>query len=111
MQKTGRMKKVIAITTMIATMAVTVLSPIGIVENAQAARMPRQVEALDRGLIAVSAWDGVFLSWRFLGTDPEDIGFNVYRNGEKINDDLITNSTNLRMHQEILHMNTTWKQW
>ena len=96
MQKTGRMKKVIAITTMIATMAVTVLSPIGIVENAQAARMPRQVEALDRGLIAVSAWDGVFLSWRFLGTDPEDIGFNVYRNGEKINDDLITNSTNFK---------------
>ena len=44
----------------------------------------RQIEALDRGLVAVKSGDGVYLSWRLLGTENYDIGFNVYRNGTKI---------------------------
>ena len=55
----------------------------------------RQMEYLDRGLVAVKVDNGVFLSWRYLGTDPATgIGFNVYRDGKKINSKLITESTN-----------------
>lgn len=55
----------------------------------------RCMERLDRGMIAVSVGDnGVFISWRRFGTDPGDIGFNVYRNSIKINASLITGATN-----------------
>ena len=43
-----------------------------------------QMEYLDRGLAAVQTDDGVFLSWRLLGTEAYDTVFSVYRNGEKI---------------------------
>ncbi|MXV16520.1 rhamnogalacturonan lyase [Hufsiella ginkgonis] len=40
----------------------------------------RQMEYLDRGLVAVNQGNGrVFLSWRLLATDPEGIAFNLYR--------------------------------
>lgn len=40
----------------------------------------RQMENLGRGLIAVRySADSVFLSWRVLGTEPENIAFNLYR--------------------------------
>lgn len=39
----------------------------------------RQMERLGRGVVAVNPGGGnAFVSWRLLGTDPEDIGFNVY---------------------------------
>lgn len=44
----------------------------------------RQVEGLDRGLVAVKTSGGVFLSWRLFGTDPATVTFNVYRDGAKI---------------------------
>jgi rhamnogalacturonan endolyase len=41
---------------------------------------PRQMERLGRGVVAVVQPDGsVFVGWRVLGTDPEEIAFNVYR--------------------------------
>ncbi|NNJ25286.1 rhamnogalacturonan lyase [Alienimonas chondri] len=40
---------------------------------------PRAVERLDRGLVAIPQGDGVFLSWRMLGRDPEAVRFNLYR--------------------------------
>lgn len=49
---------------------------------------------LDRGLVAVWTDDGVFLSWRLLGTEPFDLGFHVYRGGVRITAEPITNSTN-----------------
>ncbi len=59
-----------------------------------------QLEALDRGLVAASTSDGIFLSWRLLA--PEATGatatglagpdFAVYRNGTKIA--TVTDSTN-----------------
>ncbi|MDR0567524.1 MAG: rhamnogalacturonan lyase [Prevotellaceae bacterium] len=49
------------------------------------AEKPRQVEALDRGLVAVKGDSGVFLSWRLLGNEDPQTLFNLYRNGEKIN--------------------------
>ncbi len=40
----------------------------------------RQMEYLDRGLVAVRPDEQtVFLSWRLLGTDPEHTAFHVYR--------------------------------
>jgi rhamnogalacturonan endolyase len=40
----------------------------------------RQMESLGRGVIALRhSPDSVFISWRMLGTDPDDIAFNVYR--------------------------------
>jgi hypothetical protein len=44
----------------------------------------RQVEGLDRGLVAVKTSGGVFLSWRLFGTDPATVTFNVYRDAAKI---------------------------
>lgn len=55
----------------------------------------RNIENLDRGLVAVKTNDGVFLSWRVLGNDPSDIGFNIYRDGTKVNSSVITNCSNL----------------
>ncbi|MFV0364997.1 MAG: leucine-rich repeat protein [Mangrovibacterium sp.] len=46
---------------------------------------PRQVEKLNRGLIAMQSASGIFLSWRILGTDPNNIAFNIYKNGELLN--------------------------
>jgi len=54
----------------------------------------RQMERLDRGLVAVKVNNGVFLSWRMFGTDPSNIAFNLYRNGTKINSTPITGATN-----------------
>jgi len=54
----------------------------------------RQVEALDRGVVSVHTDSGNLVSWRWLGTDPDDISFNVYRAGTKVNSTPITGSTN-----------------
>ncbi|MBC7784061.1 MAG: rhamnogalacturonan lyase [Burkholderiales bacterium] len=40
----------------------------------------RHMEKLGRGVVAVNQGEGkVFVSWRMLGTDPDNIGFNLYR--------------------------------
>jgi rhamnogalacturonan endolyase len=40
----------------------------------------RIMEYLDRGLIAIRmSNDSVFVSWRMLGDDPDDVGFDLYR--------------------------------
>lgn len=54
----------------------------------------KQMEYLDRGLVAVQVNNGVFLSWRYLGTDPSSIGFNIYRDGVRVNDTPISTKTN-----------------
>jgi len=44
------------------------------------AHAQRQMEKLDRGVVAVHQADGqVFVSWRLLATDPDGVAFNVYR--------------------------------
>ncbi|GIP44229.1 rhamnogalacturonan endolyase YesW [Paenibacillus sp. J45TS6] len=57
---------------------------------------PRQMEYLDRGVVAVKADTGVFVSWRLLGTEGSGVTFNVYRDGVKVNATPIMNSTNLQ---------------
>ncbi|MFB8377054.1 rhamnogalacturonan lyase [Paenibacillus taichungensis] len=56
----------------------------------------RQMEFLDRGVVAVKTGVGVFVSWRLLGTEGSNVSFNVYRDGTKVNASPITNSTNLQ---------------
>lgn len=52
------------------------------------------MEFLNRGLIAVKVEQGVFISWRMLGTDDESTFFDLYRDDVKVNKQPITTSTN-----------------
>nr|WP_309136943.1 rhamnogalacturonan lyase [Streptomyces sp. NWU49] len=61
--------------------------------SAEAAAAPRQVEKLDRGVVSVHTGSGNLVSWRWLGTDPDDVSFHVYRAGTKVNSTPITRST------------------
>ncbi len=62
----------------------------------QAARAaPRQIEALDRGVVAVKMKTGVYVGWRILGTDPRDIRFNLYRDGQLVNQQPARGGSNL----------------
>ncbi len=46
---------------------------------------PRQMEALNRGLLVSSLGkSGVLVSWRLLGTEDPNTEFNLYRDGKKI---------------------------
>ncbi len=55
----------------------------------------RYVEKLGRGVVAVRTnGSEVFVSWRVLGTDPQDIAFNLYRGKKKLNASPITGATN-----------------
>jgi hypothetical protein len=56
-------------------------------------------EKLGRGLIAIRQENGVYLGWRLLFDDPQDVVFNIYRrtNGKskvKINNQPVAASTN-----------------
>jgi hypothetical protein len=54
----------------------------------------RQMEYLDRGLVAMKSDDGVYVGWRLLGTDSDNVSFHLYRDGKKINKQPIRESTN-----------------
>ncbi len=55
----------------------------------------RKMENLDRGVVAISLGEeGVYLGWRRLGTDPETVSFNIYRNDRLINAVPVVDSTN-----------------
>ena len=52
------------------------------------------MEALGRGVVALHLGGGkVFVSWRLLGTDPDDIAFDVYRNETKVSAAPLTKAT------------------
>ncbi|WP_308193846.1 fibronectin type III domain-containing protein [Microbacterium sp. SS28] len=57
--------------------------------------LQRQAEYLDRAPTAVQTDEGVLVSWRFLGTDPDATAFHVYRDGTRITQAPITDSSNL----------------
>uniref|UniRef100_UPI0040400FC8 rhamnogalacturonan lyase n=1 Tax=Streptomyces sp. DG1A-41 TaxID=3125779 RepID=UPI0040400FC8 len=84
----GRVAGVLAAALALAASALTMLP-----QTAQAATA-RQVERLDRGLTSVHTSSGNLVSWRWLATDPNDVAFNVYRGGTKLNSSPITGSTN-----------------
>ena len=49
---------------------------------------------LGRGVLAVKAEEGVFISWRSMPTDDPDLAFDVYRDGVKLNSSPLTKKTN-----------------
>ena len=79
------------------------------VANAQ-----RQMEKLGRGVVAIRTGStSVYVGWRMLGTDPDDIGFNLYRvpNGGaavKVNSAPITNSCNIVDTGATLTQSNAW---
>jgi rhamnogalacturonan endolyase len=59
----------------------------------------RQMENLDRGVIAIKDKGHFFISWRVLGTDSDDLAFNLYRKSSsqkavKLNEKPINGATN-----------------
>ena len=60
----------------------------------------REMENLGRGIVAVrTGTSNIFVSWRLLGLDPVDIGFNLYRSTAggtaiKLNGSVLTAGTN-----------------
>lgn len=60
----------------------------------------RKTDQLDRGVVAINKGSNqLFISWRFLATDPDDISFNLYRQvgssaAVKLNSFPITGATN-----------------
>ncbi|TWU00573.1 Rhamnogalacturonan endolyase YesW precursor [Botrimarina colliarenosi] len=60
--------------------------------------LPRQVEKLNRGVVAVRPTsNSAYIGWRLLGDDPADVAFNVYRSGRggaiKLNAEPLTQTT------------------
>lgn len=49
---------------------------------------------LGRGVLAVHAADGVFISWRSLPGDDKALAFDVYRDGVKVNSTPLSKKTN-----------------
>ena len=58
----------------------------------------RQMEYLKRGVVAIPAESGVFVSWRLLGTEARNTQFDVYRTENnstvKLNSKALLNETN-----------------
>ena len=76
----------------------TVLTALAIFLMAAGANAQRQMEKLGRGVIALRTdTTNVYVGWRLLGTDPDDIGFNLYRvtggTTNKLNAQPLTNTT------------------
>ncbi len=55
----------------------------------------RKMETLDRGLVAVKINNGVFTSWRILGDEWQNTNYNIYRNGQLLNNEplIVSNYT------------------
>jgi len=74
----------------------------------------RQMEKLGRGLVAFHKGnDSVYIGWRLLGTDPENIGFNLYRKTGKnvpvkLNKTLLTQTTDFTDTRVDLDLENTY---
>ncbi len=74
----------------------------------------RQMEMLDRGVVAVcTPGDSAFISWRLLGTEPDEIAFNLYRKSGnekpvRLNKKPITESTNFQDGKPDFSKDNSW---
>lgn len=71
---------------------------LSICSNMQALTTPQsQMEKLDRGVVAIKNGNNTFVSWRLLGTDDENVIFNLLRDGSKVASGLrVTNYTDTK---------------
>lgn len=73
----------------------------------------RQMENLDSGIIAINQNGKFFINWRILGTDPDDLAFNLYRKSGtqkaiRLNEKPITGATNFSDETANAKENNTW---
>ncbi len=74
----------------------------------------RQMEYLDRGLVAINQGSGkVFLSWRMLGTEPDNVAYNLYHQvgskpAVKVNVAPLTEATSYTEERVDSTVNNTW---
>jgi rhamnogalacturonan endolyase len=74
----------------------------------------RQMERLGRGLIAMRIdATSVYLGWRLLGTDPQDVAFNLYRSSAgaepvRLNTEPLTKSTDFVDRGADLNKSNAW---
>lgn len=61
------------------TMGVSLVGVGASAANAAPKKDLRPMEYLTRGLVAAQVPNGIFLSWRFLGDEPDGLSWNVYR--------------------------------
>src|SRR4030042_504497 len=73
--------------------ALTLITVINISLNQFPLHAQRQMEDLSRGLIAVKVSNGVYVSWRVLGTEWKDVSYNLYRETTRLNSEPITGAT------------------
>lgn len=71
--------------------AVGVVAPMTNASAFAGSAITRNMENLDRGVVATKTDEGVLVSWRRLATEPADTTFTLYRNQEKINEGAVTN--------------------
>jgi autotransporter-associated beta strand protein len=73
---------------------------VAVFAGAVALHAQRQMEPLGRGVVAMrTSSTQVYVGWRLLGSDPADLGFNLYRSiggaaATKLNGSVLTASTN-----------------
>ncbi len=84
----------------------------GVLVNA--AFSQRIMERLGRGIVAVNRGNGnVYISWRLLGTDPDEITFNMYRSTDdgapvKLNSEPIVTTTDFSDKNVDLTKSNSW---
>ena len=61
--------------------------------NLMPSQAQRQIEELDRGLMAIKTGNGVYLSWRVLGHEYLNTSYNLYRETTKLNTEPITGAS------------------
>lgn len=67
-----------------------ILTVIAVCAMALSMNAQTYIEKLSRGVVAVPAEKGIFVSWRLLATDKPNTTFNLMRNGEVIASNLAT---------------------
>jgi len=71
----------------------------------------KNMEYLDRGLVAVTRSGDVFLSWRIFATDTGQVEFNIYRNDTLVNQSPVTGKSNfidtLGTTSDVYHLEVT----
>ncbi|NLT55354.1 MAG: rhamnogalacturonan lyase [Actinomycetales bacterium] len=89
----GRRSCVAVVAALVLPVSGVVVAGVVTAGGAQAASA-RQAERLDRGVVSVRSGSANLVSWRLLGTDPQDVAFNVYRGGSRVNSSPVTGATN-----------------
>lgn len=87
-----KLRKAAALSLALAQVSALGIAVPAVTANAQASSaITRNMENLDRGVVAMKVDNGTYISWRRLATEPASTNFELYRNQEKIAEGAITN--------------------